>query len=102
MATEHFDIQLVPGAEEDMKALSAFNRSKVVEGLETHLRHEPAKASKSRIKLMEQPFWCQYRIRVEDFRVYYDVDQDKRTVKVLRVLEKGQGETPKEATNETN
>ncbi len=38
---------------------------------------------------MEQPFWSEYRLRVDEFRVYYDVDEESRVVNVLRVLEKG-------------
>ncbi len=47
---------------------------------------------------MAQPFWSQYRLRVDEFRVYYDVNDDQRTVNVLRVLIKTTdpmpGETP--------
>jgi mRNA-degrading endonuclease RelE of RelBE toxin-antitoxin system len=45
---------------------------------------------------MAQPFWSQYRLRVGDFRVYYDVDEGARTVDVLRILEKGTRTTPTE------
>ncbi len=38
---------------------------------------------------MEQPFWSEYRLRVDEFRVYYDVNEKSRVVNVLRVLEKG-------------
>jgi mRNA-degrading endonuclease RelE of RelBE toxin-antitoxin system len=43
---------------------------------------------------MSQPFWSQYRLRVNAFRVYYDVDEEACVVSVLRVLEKGTGQTP--------
>lgn len=42
---------------------------------------------------MDQPFWSQYRLRVDDFRVYYDVDEQLHVVNVLRVIEKGTSET---------
>ena len=45
---------------------------------------------------MTQPFWSQYRLRVNDFRVYYDVDEAQRVVQILRVLLKGRGQTPTE------
>jgi mRNA-degrading endonuclease RelE of RelBE toxin-antitoxin system len=49
---------------------------------------------KSRIKLMNQPFWSQYRLRVGDFRIYYDVDDDNHVVNVLRILMKTTDQTP--------
>jgi mRNA-degrading endonuclease RelE of RelBE toxin-antitoxin system len=47
---------------------------------------------------MAQPFWSQYRLRVDEFRVYYDVDDDHRVVNVLRVLMKTTDQTPGETT----
>ena len=44
--------------------------------------------SKSRIKAMRQPYWSQYRLRIEEIRVYYDVDDEVHHVQVLRVLVK--------------
>ena len=43
---------------------------------------------------MGQPFWSQYRLRIDDFRVYYDIDEENRVVNVLRVLRKGTEPTP--------
>lgn len=46
---------------------------------------------------MSQPFWSQFRLRIDDIRVYYDIDEAVRTVQVLRVLLKGTGQTATEA-----
>ena len=73
-----------------------FDQRKVLEGIEIHLTHQPKFVSKSRIKAMAQPFWSQYRLRIDEFRVYYDVDDDHRTVNVLRVLMKTTDQTPRE------
>lgn len=94
MAAGPYTIRLTPAAQQDLKSLRPFDQRKVVEGMETHLAWEPIKVSRSRIKLMAQPFWCQYRLRIEDFRVYYDVNEENRTVTVLRILGKGQTNTP--------
>ena len=102
MAAAPYTIRVSPGAEQDVKSLRPFDQKKIVEGMEAHLGWEPTKVSRSRIKQMVQPFWCQYRLRIEDFRVYYDVNQENRTVTVLRILEKGQAETRQEADHETN
>ena len=102
MAADPYTIRVSPGAQQDVKSLRPFDQKKIVGGMETYLGWEPTKVSRSRIKQMVQPFWCQYRLRIEDFRVYYDVKQEHRTVTVLRILQKGQAETPQEPDHETD
>lgn len=94
MPGEPYDIQYAEQAVEDLRAMRAFDQRAVLEGIEIHLLHQPRFISKSRIKLMNQPFWSQYRLRVGDFRVYYDVDDDARVVSVLRILMKAADQTP--------
>jgi len=73
-----------------------FDQRKVLEGIEIHPTHQPRFVSKSRIKAMLQPFWSQYRLRIDEFRVCYDVDENHRIVSVLRVLMKSTDQTPEE------
>ena len=91
-----YEIRYAIEAAEDIRDLRAFDQRKVLLGVEQHLAHQPQGVSRSRIKLMVQPFWSQYRLRIDDLRVYYDVDDDARRVTVLRVLEKTVGTTPPE------
>jgi mRNA-degrading endonuclease RelE of RelBE toxin-antitoxin system len=57
-----YDIVLAPEAVEDLDRLKANIRSAVVDGLELHLRHEPTRVTRSRIKrLRSHP---EYRLRV--------------------------------------
>lgn len=92
-----FQISYAPQAADDIRALRSFDRGAVVGGIEQYLTHEPSRVSKSRIKPMVQPFWSQYRLRLDRFRVYYDLDDTHQRVSVLRVLEKGTGTTPQES-----
>ncbi len=102
MASDPYQIGFAQEAVDDVRSLRAFERKKILDGIEKHLRHEPSQESRSRIKKMEQPFWCQFRLRVEDFRVYYNIETAKRFVNILRVLKKGPGETLKEHPHDTN
>ena len=101
MARKAFAIEYAQEAVQDIRLLQAHDRKKVVDGIETHLIRDPVRVSRSRIKEMTQPFWSQYRLRVDEFRVYYDVGLEKRTVSILRILEKGKKETIKEPNHET-
>jgi mRNA interferase RelE/StbE len=79
-----FEIVLAPEAIADLKKLKASLRATVREALETHLRHKPAKTSRSRIKRLRGLRRPQYRLRVGDVRVFYDVSHS--TVEILAIV----------------
>lgn len=81
-----YEILLAPQAVEDLKRLRARIRSEVREALESHLRHQPQKQSRSRIKRLKGITRPQYRLRVGEVRVFYDVSEG--SVEVLAILEK--------------
>ena len=86
-----FDIILAPEAVDDLKRLKAHVRAAVRAALETHLRHEPAKTSRSRIKRLRGLRRPQYRLRVDDIRVFYDVSG--MTVEILAIVSKSEAES---------
>ncbi len=81
-----YEILLAPQAVEDLKRLRANIRSEVKGALESHLRHQPRKQSRSRIKRLKGIAKPQYRLRVGEVRVFYDVSEN--SVEVLAILEK--------------
>src|SRR5436190_8739120 len=85
-----FDIVLAPEAVDDFKRLKAHVRAAVRTALETHLRHEPEKTSRSRIKRLRGLRRPQYRLRVGDVRVFYDVSGT--TVEILAIVTKSEVE----------
>jgi len=56
--------------------------------METHLRHEPMKTSRSRINRLRGVDRPQYRLRVGDVRVFYDVTDG--TVEILAIVNKSE------------
>ena len=85
-----FDIILAPQAIEDLKSFKAHLRAEVRDALETHLRHAPKKTSRSRIKRLRGLRQPQYRLRVGDIRVFYDVSDT--TVEVLAIVAKSEAD----------
>lgn len=81
-----YEIAFAPEAVEDLKLLKGAARSKLRAALETHLRHEPTKLSRSRIKRLRGVRRPQYRLRAEEVRVFYDVVGD--TVEILAIVPK--------------
>jgi mRNA-degrading endonuclease RelE of RelBE toxin-antitoxin system len=86
-----YEIVLAPEAVEDLRALSANRRATVRTALDTHLRHEPAKTSRSRIKRLRGLRRPQYRLRVGETRVFYDIWGS--TVEILAIVTKSDTET---------
>jgi len=86
-----FAIVLAPEAVEDLKKLKASLRSAVRTALETHLRHEPGKTSRSRIKRLRGLTRPQYRLRIGEVRVFYDISGS--TVQVLAIVAKLEAES---------
>jgi mRNA-degrading endonuclease RelE of RelBE toxin-antitoxin system len=85
-----YDIILAPEAARDLRKLKANVRSAVRDALERHLRHEPTKQSKSRIKRLRGLSHPQYRLRIDDVRVFYDVTE--ASVEILAIVRKSQAD----------
>lgn len=88
-----YEIIFSPEAEKDIAALKASDRAKVLDAIETFLRYEPEKTSKSRIKRLREMQRPQYRLRIDDLRAFYDLsytDGGDGTVEVLRIREKSE------------
>jgi mRNA-degrading endonuclease RelE of RelBE toxin-antitoxin system len=83
-----YEIVLAPGAVRELKAPRAHERAEVRDALERHLRHEPTKVARSRIKRLRGLRRPQYRLRVGEIRVFYDVVE--ATVAVLAIVSKEQ------------
>ena len=85
-----FEIVLAPAAAQAYRALPARKRAELRDALETHLRYEPRKASKSRIKRLRGLRKPQFRLRVGELRVFYDVTNE--AVEVLAIVAKAQAQ----------
>ena len=85
-----YEIILAPEAVEDLHHLKANIRATVRAALASHLRHQPTRVSKSRIKRLRRLRHPQYRLRVGDIRVFYDVHE--QTVEILAIINKSEVE----------
>ncbi len=81
-----YQIILAPEAVQDFKSLEAHDKAKVKDLIEKHLRHTPSKVSKSRIKRLRGLRHPQYRLRIDEFRVFYDIEES--TIQILAIIPK--------------
>ena len=81
-----YEIILSPEAVEDLKQLDVYVKARVKDLIGIHLKHEPTKTSKSRIKKLRGVKHPQYRLRIDESRVFYDVRGNR--VEVLAIISK--------------
>lgn len=73
-------------AAEQLRKLRAFDRSAILDQIESVLQTDPTRVSKTTIKRLRQPAPTQFRLRVGGFRVFYDVEDN--VVSIIQVLTK--------------
>ena len=73
------------------------NAVAILDAIERHLREEPEKASRTSIKRLRGHQETVFRLRVADYRVFYDVIEDR--VEIVQILHKS--ETPSFYKEET-
>src|SRR5438128_2078593 len=88
-----FEIGLTAGAQQELKAIRAFDRRRIIDEIEVQLAHEPTKETRNRKCLKTllpglEHVEALWELRVGDHRVFYDVDQENQKVKVQAVREK--------------
>ena len=82
------EIVFAPQAAEDEKRLRANERATVRDKIKQNLRHYVTKTSRSRIKRLRGLKQPQYRLRVDDIRVFYDVTEE--AVEILAIVPKAE------------
>jgi mRNA interferase RelE/StbE len=95
-----YEIILSPEAAEDLYGLKAHWRVTVRDAIEKHLRHTPTRESKSRIKRLRGIFRPQFRLRVDEIRVFYDVSEN--VVEILGIVSKSEAEAWLEKVGKQN
>jgi len=81
-------ILFAPDADRVLRTIRAYDRVTVLDAIERHLRHEPTKTSRSRIKRLRDLRHPQYRLRIGDLRVFYDVAPGQ--VEIVAVVPKAE------------
>lgn len=81
-----YEIVLTDIAKNHFRELDAKSRALIKKGLKDHLAHEPMKLSRSRIKCLREMEYPEYRLRLDPYRVFYDVAG--QSVLVLAIVPK--------------
>jgi mRNA interferase RelE/StbE len=81
-----YEIRYSNEAIEQLKKLRGFDRTAILDQIEQILSVNPAVVSRSRLKQLREPAPTQFRLRVGEFRVFYDVEEE--AVLIVQILSK--------------
>jgi len=81
-----YEIRYSEEAVQQLRGLRAFEQVAILDQIEQVLGVNPTLESKARLKRLRLPAPTEYRLRVGEFRVFYDVEG--QTVHIVHVLSK--------------
>jgi mRNA-degrading endonuclease RelE of RelBE toxin-antitoxin system len=79
-----YHIRSTPSADEEFLALRAFDQARLRDAMVSQLRHEPTVPTRHRKRLRTNPI-ATWELRVGDWRVLYDVEEDVHEVKIMAI-----------------
>jgi mRNA-degrading endonuclease RelE of RelBE toxin-antitoxin system len=96
-----FAVQIMPSALEELKAIKVFHRRQIAQAIDEQLCHQPTSPTRNRKVLpivqatffFEPPLW---ELRIGDFRVFYDMDEEQQIVYVRAIRDKPPHSTTEE------
>ena len=85
-----YDIVFTDTAKKHYHKLKGRSRAIIKAGIEEHLRHQPEKVSKSRIKRLRGINHPGCRLRIDKYRIFYDIDN--KIVVIIAIVPKAYSE----------
>jgi mRNA-degrading endonuclease RelE of RelBE toxin-antitoxin system len=85
-----YSVQFTPEAARQLRALRTFERVKIADQCLRILSGNPTLTSKARIKRLRDDVFPPYRLRVDDYRVFYDVEEEVKIVMIYAVIDKSE------------
>ena len=87
------EFRFATDVEDDLKRVRLHDRRRILDSIEVQLSHQPTVSTKNRKILVDlTPTWEAnppiWELRVGAYRVFYDVDEDRKEVYVRAVREK--------------
>ena len=96
-----YEIEYVEGVADDLKQLGVGQRKRILDSIDENLKYEPTRQTRNRKILVGlippweyiEPVW---ELRVGEYRVFYDVDEEASAVVVRAIRHKPPHKTTEE------
>ena len=82
-----YDIQYTETAIADLQWFKKYEQNQILDGIDQQLRHQPTVETRKRKRLRPNAV-AAWELRISDFRVLYNVDEQVSIVEIQRIGEK--------------
>lgn len=79
-----FDIEFTPEADSNIDGFSKNDQKRLLDHIGEQLTHEPGGATSNRKRLRPNEL-AEWELRLDRFRVFYDIDGEKQMVTVVAI-----------------
>jgi mRNA-degrading endonuclease RelE of RelBE toxin-antitoxin system len=79
-----FEIEFTQEALDDIRQYRRRERRRIITGIEDQLKHQAMQETKNRKRLRPNEL-AEWELRIDEFRVFYDVDLEEQVVKIEAV-----------------
>jgi mRNA-degrading endonuclease RelE of RelBE toxin-antitoxin system len=76
-----FRIEFTPEALGDIRQLRPYEQRQIIDRIQTQLLHQPAQVTRNRKRLRPNRL-AEWELRIDTFRVFYDIDAEYAVVKI--------------------
>jgi mRNA-degrading endonuclease RelE of RelBE toxin-antitoxin system len=85
-----YPVELRDEAKADLSSYNAYDRKTIVVAIREQPTNEPLNATRNRKRLRENPI-ARWELRIDKFRVFYEMQEDRPMVTVVAVGHKDHG-----------
>lgn len=79
-----FTIDITRTAHRHLAAFRKYDRNRILDGIKDHLTHDPNQETRHKKELRDNPI-SDWELRIDPFRVLYEVDEKSRLVTIVGV-----------------
>jgi mRNA-degrading endonuclease RelE of RelBE toxin-antitoxin system len=80
-----YRVEVEQAAVDALARLRATDRARLLRAIREQLTHEPHRETASRKPMRDDGAGAAWELHVQPYRVYYDIDEDKQTVWVVKI-----------------
>jgi len=84
MGSKIYAITFGKSAYRHLEAFRRFDRNKILDGIKEQLTFKPQEKTRNKKFLRENPL-ADWELRIDSYRIFYDIDESKQTVRILAI-----------------
>ncbi|HEX9733914.1 MAG TPA: type II toxin-antitoxin system RelE/ParE family toxin [Thermoanaerobaculia bacterium] len=82
--TGRFKIDITRTAYGHLASFQQYDRNRIFDGIKDQLTHQPNLEARNRKELRDNPI-ADWELRIDPFRIFYEVDEESRVVTIVGV-----------------